>query len=176
MAARSFGLAAIVVAAALAGGASAEPASPSAPVRVIPAVSYATPIASASHSLLASIVVGDERENLQTIQYFWGGRQWCWYFDGWHGPGYYWCGYRWRRGFGWGGPAGWNHWGWHRGGPGGYRGGRAGFVGGHEGFGRGGGFEGGHGGGFEGARGGGHEAAHGGGHGGGGHEGHGPHG
>ena len=38
--------------------------------------------------------------------YFWGGRNYCWYGGGWHGPGFYWCGYAWRRGWGWGGPAG----------------------------------------------------------------------
>lgn len=43
--------------------------------------------------------------------YVWGGRNYCWYGDGWHGPGYYWCGYRYRRGFGWGGGFGWHGWG-----------------------------------------------------------------
>src|ERR1700723_2433147 len=42
--------------------------------------------------------------------YFWGGRHYCWYYDGWNGPGYYWCGYPWRRGFGWGGGYGWHGW------------------------------------------------------------------
>lgn len=31
---------------------------------------------------------------------------------GWLGPGWYWCGYAWRSGYGWGGPWGW---GWGRG-------------------------------------------------------------
>jgi len=30
--------------------------------------------------------------------YFWGGRHYCWYGGGWRGPGFYWCGYAWRRG------------------------------------------------------------------------------
>ena len=42
--------------------------------------------------------------------YFYGGRQYCWYDDAWQGPGYYWCGYAWRRGYGWGGPSGWRGW------------------------------------------------------------------
>ena len=46
--------------------------------------------------------------------YIWGGRNYCFYDGGWHGPGWYWCGYRWRRGFGWGGGYGWH--GWHGGG------------------------------------------------------------
>ena len=38
------------------------------------------------------------------------GRRYCFYFDGWHGPGWYRCGFAWRRGFGWGGVYGWNDW------------------------------------------------------------------
>lgn len=40
------------------------------------------------------------------------GRTHCWYDRGWNGPGWYWCGYRDRRGRGWGGPRGWNNWVW----------------------------------------------------------------
>ena len=47
---------------------------------------------------------------LEQAQYFYGGRRYCWYFNGWHGPGYYWCGYGARRGLGWGGPRGWHGW------------------------------------------------------------------
>ena len=32
-----------------------------------------------------------------------GGRRFCFYFDGWNGPGWYQCGFAFRRGFGWGG-------------------------------------------------------------------------
>jgi hypothetical protein len=53
---------------------------------------------------------------IEPAQFIFGGREYCWYPDGWHGPGFYWCGYAWRRGFGWGGGEGWR--GWHRGGPG----------------------------------------------------------
>ena len=45
---------------------------------------------------------------MQNVQVFWShGRRYCWYDDGWHGPGFYWCGYAWRRGLGWGGGLGW---------------------------------------------------------------------
>jgi hypothetical protein len=47
------------------------------------------------------------------VQFIYRGRTHCWYYDGWHGPGWYWCGYHLRRGFGWGGPVGWR--GWHSG-------------------------------------------------------------
>lgn len=38
------------------------------------------------------------------------GRRYCFYPDGWHGPGWYRCGYAWQRGLGWGGAYGWNQW------------------------------------------------------------------
>ncbi len=54
----------------------------------------------------------DTLRPLQNVQaYYWGGRQYCWYDDGWRGPGWYWCGYAWRRGYGWGGVYGWHGWG-----------------------------------------------------------------
>ena len=40
---------------------------------------------------------------VEQAQFFYGGRDYCWYDDGWRGPGFYWCGYAWRRGLGWGG-------------------------------------------------------------------------
>jgi hypothetical protein len=51
---------------------------------------------------------------VEQVQYFYGGRNYCWYPDGWRGPGFYWCGYATRVGLGWGGPIGWR--GWHHGG------------------------------------------------------------
>lgn len=56
---------------------------------------------------------------LDRVQFFYGGRNFCWYDSAWRGPGFYWCGYAWHRGFGWGGGQGWRGW---RGG-GGYYGG-----------------------------------------------------
>lgn len=46
----------------------------------------------------------------ENAQFLWGGFSYCWYFDGWRGPGWYRCGFAWRRGFGWGGPRGWRSW------------------------------------------------------------------
>ena len=60
------------------------------------------------------VIIGVDRPGdagaLEKAQYFYGGRNYCFY-DGWNGPGYYWCGFAWRRGFGWGGPMGWRGWG-----------------------------------------------------------------
>jgi hypothetical protein len=43
-------------------------------------------------------------------QYVYRGRKHCWYRSGWNGAGWYRCGYATRRGYGWGGVAGWNGW------------------------------------------------------------------
>jgi hypothetical protein len=47
---------------------------------------------------------------IEKAQFVWGGRRYCWYPSGWRGPGWYQCGFAWRRGLGWGGPAGWHGW------------------------------------------------------------------
>jgi hypothetical protein len=53
-------------------------------------------------------------KSITTIQYFWGGYNYCWYDNGWHGPGWYVCNYGpWIYGSWWGGPIGWHHWRWH---------------------------------------------------------------
>jgi hypothetical protein len=94
----------------------------------------------------------------ENVQYFWGGHNYCWDDDGWNGPGWYWCGYEGRRGYGWGGGYGW----------GAGRGWRGGGHGGHGGHGGGGGMGGGGGGGMGGGGGGGMGGGGGGGMGGGG--------
>jgi hypothetical protein len=48
--------------------------------------------------------------DVQQVQFLFGGREYCWYDGGWHGPGWYWCGYAFRRGYGWGGGYGWHGW------------------------------------------------------------------
>ncbi len=48
---------------------------------------------------------------LQKAQVFWWkGHRYCFYWDGWRGPGWYRCGFHWRRGYGWGGSPGWRGW------------------------------------------------------------------
>jgi hypothetical protein len=48
---------------------------------------------------------------VEDAQYVYGGRNYCFYNNGWKGPGWYWCGYAARTGYGWGGAYGWR--GWH---------------------------------------------------------------
>jgi hypothetical protein len=88
--------------------------------------------AAPSGSLTFAVNQGVDQPTLEQVQFFFGGRNYCWYDGGWRGPGWYWCGYAWRRGFGWGGGYGWHGWhggrrggGWHGGGwhGGGFRGG-----------------------------------------------------
>ncbi len=47
-------------------------------------------------------------DNAQVFVYL--GRPYCFYLNGWHGPGWYRCGFAWRSGYGWGGFYGWNNW------------------------------------------------------------------
>jgi hypothetical protein len=47
---------------------------------------------------------------IEKAAYVFAGHDYCFYPDGWHGPGFYRCGYSWRRGLGWGGPIGWHGW------------------------------------------------------------------
>jgi hypothetical protein len=54
--------------------------------------------------------VADDIATVENVQFLFEGHRHCWYLDGWHGPGWYWCGYRTRAGLGWGGPEGWQGW------------------------------------------------------------------
>lgn len=54
--------------------------------------------------------IANELDVIQKAQFVYMGHRHCWYPAGWHGPGWYWCGYASRRGLGWGGPAGWHGW------------------------------------------------------------------
>ena len=49
----------------------------------------------------------DSLNMVERAQFIWLGRHYCWYDDGWNGPGWYWCGYAFRHGYGWGGGYGW---------------------------------------------------------------------
>ena len=55
----------------------------------------------------------DSLNVIERVQFIWLGRNYCWYDDGWNGPGWYWCGQYLTSGIGWGGGYGWH--GWHGG-------------------------------------------------------------
>jgi hypothetical protein len=67
---------------------------------------------SATFSFDGIRVAADRLGILEETQFIYEGRRHCFYPDGWHGPGWYWCGYNFRRGLGWGGPEGWRGWRW----------------------------------------------------------------
>ena len=73
--------------------------------------------------LISGVYTAQDRPMLLKAQFYWGGRHFCFYENGWNGPGFYWCGYAWRHGWGWGGPVGWHGWGRGYGHRGYYRGG-----------------------------------------------------
>jgi hypothetical protein len=74
-------------------------------------------LTNSTHALPVS-GLGIDAQGLSAIEktqlFVFGGRHWCFYVDGWNGPGWYWCGYAHRHGFGWGGGEGFH--GWHHGG------------------------------------------------------------
>ncbi len=70
--------------------------------------------------IAAPAAIRDAANSLNMVeraQFIWLGRNYCWYDDGWNGPGWYWCGQYLSSGIGWGGGYGWHH--WHGGHPGG---------------------------------------------------------
>jgi hypothetical protein len=75
----------------------------------------ALPLASAADAammdgFIASPHPSDQFIPIEQAQFVFNGRPYCWYDDGWQGPGWYWCGYAYRTGLGWGGGYGWNGW------------------------------------------------------------------
>src|SRR5579863_8603560 len=67
--------------------------------------------ASASQAAMVNGMAGvEELTPVVDAAFYYNGHQYCWYDGGWKGPGWYWCGYAWRHGFGWGGAVGWRGW------------------------------------------------------------------
>jgi hypothetical protein len=77
------------------------------------AIGFGAALSGTAQAAPVSAAIGDAAVTLNIVDqaaYVYGGHSHCWYRSGWKGPGWYWCGYRWRRGHGWGGPRGWNGW------------------------------------------------------------------
>jgi hypothetical protein len=78
------------------------------------AVVFAAVVASGGRSQAAvPIGLGDAANGLvlvDEVTFAWQGHRYCWYSNGWRGPGWYRCGFSLRRGLGWGGPLGWHGW------------------------------------------------------------------
>jgi hypothetical protein len=80
---------------------------------IMSATAHAVPIGPVGQLSVAA----DHLNLIENTRYVYRGRSYCWYNHGWNGPGWYWCGYDTRRGYGWGGPRGWNSWYWSGWGP-----------------------------------------------------------
>jgi hypothetical protein len=77
------------------------------------AVSSLLAIGSSANATIAATGMSPAADHLTLIdqvQFVFGGHKHCWYPDGWNGPGWYWCGYRLRKGRGWGGGEGYRGW------------------------------------------------------------------
>jgi hypothetical protein len=73
----------------------------------------ALPLANSAEAAIGEGVVAGHMQTQPPIEeaaYVYGGYSYCWYDEGWRGPGWYRCGYALRHGLGWGGAVGWNGW------------------------------------------------------------------
>jgi hypothetical protein len=73
----------------------------------------AMPLANSAEAAISDGVVAGHVQMQLPIEdaaFVYGGYSYCWYDEGWRGPGWYRCGYALRYGLGWGGVVGWNGW------------------------------------------------------------------
>ena len=74
------------------------------------AAGIALPLAGAAEAAIGGALPSTEILPVEKAQFFFNGQNYCWYDNGWQGPGWYWCGYAWNNGQGWGGGEGWHGW------------------------------------------------------------------
>jgi hypothetical protein len=77
------------------------------------AAGFALPLAGSAEAAMGGALPSTQILPVEQAQFFFLGHNFCWYDDGWQGPGWYWCNYAWNTGYGWGGGDGWR--GWNRG-------------------------------------------------------------
>jgi hypothetical protein len=62
---------------------------------------FALPLANTAEAAIGDGVaashVASQLLPVEKAQFVYGGRQYCWYDNGWRGPGFYWCGYAYPR-------------------------------------------------------------------------------
>jgi hypothetical protein len=80
------------------------------------AAGFAGPLAASAEAAIGDGALGlrpaaAQLAPVEKVQWVYGGQGYCWYPDGWHGPGFYVCGSSAVVGVGWGGGYGWNGWG-----------------------------------------------------------------
>ena len=79
------------------------------------AAGFALPLAGSAEAAMGGALPSTQILPVEQAQFFFLGHNFCWYDDGWQGPGWYWCNYAWRSGYGWGcgdGLHGWNRGQW----------------------------------------------------------------
>ncbi len=74
------------------------------------AAGFALPLAGSANAAMGGALPSTQILPVENAQFFYLGHNFCWYDDGWQGPGWYWCGYAWNNGYGWGGGEGWHSW------------------------------------------------------------------
>jgi hypothetical protein len=74
------------------------------------AAGFALPLAGSAEAAMGGALPSTQILPVEQAQFFFLGHNFCWYDDGWQGPGWYWCGYAWNNGYGWGGGEGWHSW------------------------------------------------------------------
>jgi hypothetical protein len=74
------------------------------------AAGFALPLAGSANAAMGGVLPSTQILPVENAQFFYFGHNFCWYDDGWQGPGWYWCGYAWNNGYGWGGGEGWRGW------------------------------------------------------------------
>ena len=74
------------------------------------AAGFVLPLAGSAEAAMGGALPSTQILPVEQAQFFFLGHNFCWYDDGWQGPGWYWCGYAWNNGYGWGGGEGWHSW------------------------------------------------------------------
>ena len=72
------------------------------------AAGCALPLAGSAKAAMGGALPSTQVLPIEQAQFFFLGHNFCWYDDGWQGPGWYWCNYAWNTGYGWGGGDGWH--------------------------------------------------------------------
>ena len=67
------------------------------------ATGFALPLAGSAEAAMSGALPSTQVLPVENAQFFFLGHNFCWYDDGWQGPGWYWCDYAWSDGYGWGG-------------------------------------------------------------------------
>ena len=62
----------------------------------------ALPLAGSAQAAMGGALPSTQILPVEQAQFFFLGHNFCWYDDGWQGPGWYWCDYAWNTGYGWG--------------------------------------------------------------------------